>query len=219
MFRNYLKTAFRNLSRQKIYTLINIFGLAIGLATCMMIMLYVVHELSYDKFFKDHDRIYRMAVKANISGDFLDVAVTANPMGEALVREYPEVVSRSRIMPSNQAVFFTIDEKSFYTEGLYYVDSTFLDLFSYNILMGDPASVLDEPHSIVLTRDLASKYFFNEDPIGQMIKMNDRINLKVTAVIENPPGNSHFDFSCLVSYSTLLHEWGRELFEDWGSLS
>ncbi len=219
MIRNYLKTAFRNLSRQKAYTLINITGLAIGLATCMMIMLYVVHELSYDKFFKDHDHVYRVAVKATISGDFLDVAVTSNPMGEALVREYPEVISCSRIMPSNQAVFFTINEKSFYNEGLYYVDSTFFDIFSYNILQGDLATALDEPYSIVLTSKLASKYFFNEEPIGQVIKMNDRVNLKVIAVIENPPGNSHFDFSCLVSYSTLLREWGRERFEDWGSLS
>ena len=219
MFRNYLKTALRNLSRQKIYALINITGLAIGLATCLMIMLYMIHELSYDKFFRDHENIHRIAVKALISGDHLNVAVTSNPMGENLVIEYPEVESFTRIMPNSQAVFFSIDEKSFYNEGLYYVDSSFLNIFSYNMILGDPGTALNDPYSIVLSQTLASKYFGNMDPIGQMIKMNDRINLKITGVIEDPPANSHLDFNCLVSYTSLLEEMGVERFEDWGSLS
>lgn len=219
MFRNYIKTALRNLSRQKIYAMINIAGLAIGLATCMLIMLYVMHELSYDKFFKDHEQIHRVAVRANISGDHLNVAVTSNPMGENMVKDLPEVLSVTRIMPNNQAVFFSIEEKSFYNEGLYYVDSTFLDILSYNMIMGDPATALIEPYSIVLSRTLASTYYGDEDPIGKVIKMNDRVNLKITGLIEDPPLNSHFDFSCLVSYTTILEEMGIERFEDWGSLS
>ncbi len=219
MLRNYLKTALRNLSRQKVYTLINITGLAIGLATCMMIMLYVVHELSYDKFFENQDRVYRVAMKANISGDYLEVAVTSNPMGEALVRDLPEVISQNRIMPSNQAVFFTVEDKSFYNEGLYYVDSTFFDIFSFEGLMGELSTALDHPYSIVLTKTLSERYFYGEDPVGKMIKMNDRINLRITAVIEDLPANSHLDFNCLVSYNTLYKEWGREYINDWGSLS
>jgi putative ABC transport system permease protein len=199
--------------------MINIMGLAIGLATCMMIMLYVSYELSYDKFFTNHERIHRIAILATISGDNLDVAVSSNPMGENLMKEYPEVVSFSRIMPNNQAVFFSIDDKSFYNEGLYYVDSSFLNMFSYHMIYGDPATALIEPNSIVLSQTLASKYYADEDPIGQVIKMNDRINLKITGVLKDPPQNSHFDFNCLVSYTTLLEEMGIERFEDWGSLS
>ena len=219
MFKNYIKTALRNLSRQKIYAMINISGLAIGLATCMLIMLYVVHELSYDRFFRNHEQIYRVAVRANITGDHLNVAVTSNPMGENMVMDLPEVLSFTRIMPNNQAVFFAIGNKSFYNEGLYYVDSSFFDIFSYNMIAGDPSTALSEPYSIVLSQSLASRYFPAIDPIGKVIKMNDRINLKITGVIEDPQENSHLDFNCLVSYSSLLEEMGIERFDDWGSLS
>jgi len=219
MFRNYLKTAFRNLSRQKVYTMINIAGLAIGLATCLMIMLYVSYELSFDRFFNGHDNIHRIAIKANVSGDELNVAVTSNPMGENLMLDYPDVVSFTRIMPNSQAVFFSIDEKSFYNEGLYYVDSSFLDIFSYNMIMGDRATALTEPYCIVLSQTLALNYYPDEDPIGKIIILNDHINLKITGVIKDPPKNSHLDFNCLVSYTTLLEEMGIERFTDWGSLS
>ncbi|HSG67796.1 MAG TPA: ABC transporter permease, partial [Bacteroidales bacterium] len=218
MLRNYIIIALRNLSRQKGYAVINITGLAIGLATCMLIMLYIVHELSYDKFFNEHEQVYRIAVRATISGDHLDVAVSSNPMGGKMVEEFPEVLLSSRILPNSQTVFFTIDDRSFYNEGLYYVDSTFLDIFSYNMIMGDARSALREPNSIVLSRSLANRYFGDSNPLGRTIRMNDRNNLTVSGIIEDPPLNSHFDFNCLVSYITLLNE-RNIIHDDWGSLS
>lgn len=219
MLKSYLTTALRNLSRQKAYTLINISGLAIGLATCMLIMIYIVHELSYDRFFDKQDRIYRVAVNASISGDFLEVAVTSNPMAEAMVNDLPEVLSSTRILPDNQSALFAIEGKRFYNEGIYYVDSTFLDIFSYVMVSGDPETALDEPYSIILSQSQADKYFPGESAIGKMIRMNDRMSLKVTAVMEDPPDNSHLNFNCLISYSTLLSEYGAERYDNWGSLS
>lgn len=219
MFRNYLKTALRSLSRQKVYTLINIGGLAIGLATCIMIMLYILYELSYDRFFDNHQQIHRVAVRATISGDLLDVAVTSPPMGTTLSNEFPEVISSARVLPDGQSALFSIDDKRFYNEGQYYVDSTFLDIFSYPVLSGDASTALDEPFSIVLTETLAEKYFPDSDPIGKIIKMNDRMNLKVTAIMADPPLNSHLSFSCLIPYSSLIEEYGTRITEDWGSLS
>ncbi len=219
MFRNYLITALRNLSRQKVYAFINISGLAIGLATCMVIMLYIVYELSYERFFEKHENVYRVAVKATITGDLLNVAVSSNPMGETMLKEFPELESFTRILPNNQAVFFTIGDKSFYNEGVYYVDSTFFDVFPYAMVSGNPEKVLSAPYSIVLSRSLATKYFGDRDPVGSTIRMNDRSNLTITGIMEDPPLNSHLSFNCLVSYSTLLKDMNIEHFDDWGSLS
>ena len=219
MLKNYFITALRNLSRQKIYTLINISGLAIGLATCMMIMLYILYELSYDRFFDKYENVCRVAVKATVSGDLLNVAVSSNPMGEKMTEEFPEIENFTRILPNNQAVFFTIGDKSFYNEGLYYVDSSFFDVFPYHLVAGEPHKVLRDPYSIVLSQSLAKKYFGDTNPVGETIIMNDRSSLTITGVVEDPPLNSHLGFNCLVSYNTLLRELNIEHFGDWGALS
>ena len=219
MFANYLKTALRNLLRNKIFSFINISGLAIGIAACLLIFLYIITEFSYDKFHEKADRIYRVAINGEVSGSFLNVAVSSAAMAGPIVRDFPEVVDAVRLNNVSQTVYFTYNDKKYFEEGMIYVDSSFFNIFTYDVLNGDITSALDEPYSLVLTKDVADKYFAKENPIGKTIKLNDRQNYKVTAVIANPPENAHFHFKIVSSFSSLYGDYGRETYENWGSLS
>ncbi|MBI9038129.1 MAG: ABC transporter permease [Bacteroidales bacterium] len=219
MFKNYLKTAFRNLFRNKIFSFINIGGLAIGIASCLLIFLYIITEFSYDKFHEKSDRIYRVAINGEISGSFFNVAVSSAAMARPMIRDFPEVVDAVRINDVAQTVYFTYNDKKYFEEGMIYVDSSFFNIFTYDVLNGDLSSALDEPYSLVLTEDVADKYFGKENPIGKIIKLNDRQNYKVTAVIANPPQNAHFHFKIVSSFSSLYKDYGKEAYEHWGSLS
>jgi len=219
MIRNYLIIALRNLLRQKGYSIINISGLAIGLAAFILIVLYVKNELSYDKFHDKADRIYRISVEGMISGDILNVAVSAAPTAEAMVRDIPEILTATRIDKFNQTIHFNYQDKKFYQDGLLFVDSTFFDIFSFELIRGNPSTALVEPYSLVLTESLAEKYFGNEDPMGKSIRLNDKTNFTVTGIVEDPPANSHFQFEVLASFVTQIKTNGKEAYEHWGSLS
>jgi len=218
MIRNYLIIAIRNLLRQKGYSIINISGLAIGLAAFILIVLYVKNELSYDKFHTKADRIYRISVEGMISGDVLNVAVSAAPTGEAMVRDIPEIIKATRIDEFTQTVHFNYQDKKFYQDGLLFVDSTFFEIFSFELIRGNPSKALVEPYSLVLTESLAEKYFGNEDPMGKSIRLNDKTNFTVTGIVEDPPANSHFKFEVLSSFVTQIKTNGKEAYEHWGSL-
>jgi putative ABC transport system permease protein len=219
MVRHYLKTTFRNFWRYRGYTLINLMGLAIGIATCIIIFTYISYELSYDKFHKDYEDLYRVSVKGRFAEDFFDVAVSMPPLGPALKKDFPEVKSYTRIETYDANVFFAVDDKRFYVEGLYFVDTAFFDVFSFELQEGDPATALAEPNSLVVTPEIARKYFGDEDPMGKMIKMNDQTSMKITGVLKPVPANSHLKFTMLGSHSTLntlRKEMNYE--ENWGSL-
>ena len=218
MLRNYLKTAFRNLWRQKGYTLINLLGLAIGMTTCLLIFLYISFELSYDKHFKDYGNIYRVNVKGRFAEDFFDVAVTMGGVAPRMTKDFPEVKAAARIEQNGQA-FFSYGEKKFFEENVFFVDSTFLAVFSFEMISGDRMTVLSEPYSIVLTESIARKYFPDEEPEGKMLRMNDQLTLKVTGVMRDPPVNTHMDFNVLISLSTQFAEEGKDRYdENWGNL-
>ncbi len=218
MIRNYLIIALRNLLRQKGYSIINISGLAIGLAAFILIVLFVVNELSYDKFHTNADRIYRISVEGIISGDVLNVAVSAAPTGEAMVRDIPEILKATRIDKFAQTVHFNYQDKKFFQDGLIYVDSTFFDIFSFKLIRGNPSTALVKPFSLVLTESLADKYFGDEDPMGKSIRLNDKTNFTVTGIVEDPPVNSHFKFEVLSSFVTQIKTNGKEAYEHWGAL-
>ena len=218
MLRNYIIIAFRNLFRQKAYSIINISGLAIGLAAFILIVLHVVNELNYDKFHEKHDRIYRICVNGMIAGDVLNVAVSAAPTGEAMVRDIPEIINVTRIDNFSQTVHFVYEDRRFFQDGLLYVDSTFFDVFSFDLIRGNPKTALVDPYSFVLTKSTAEKYFGQEDPIGKTIKVNDKRNYTVTAIVADPPENSHFDFEVLASFTSQIKTNGKEAYENWGSL-
>ncbi|MCB2221472.1 MAG: ABC transporter permease [Bacteroidetes bacterium] len=219
MFKNYLTTTIRNLIRQKGYSIINILGLSIGLAAFILIVLFVRHELSYDRFHENANRIYRVCIDGMVAGDPLNVAVSAPPAGPAMIREYPEIIAQTRIKEMPQTVLFNYQGKKFYQDGLLFVDSSFFKIFSFNLLRGNPTAALVEPYSLVLTETTAIKYFGSEDPIGKMIKMNDKSEFRVTGIVADPPSNAHFGFKVLASFSTMIKQNGAEAYENWGTLS
>jgi putative ABC transport system permease protein len=218
MLKNYITIALRNLLRQKGFAIINILGLTIGLTVSALIILYIVHELGYDRFHANADRIYRVAIYGAISGQEINVAVSSPPFGPALVNDYPEVVDYTRIEPPHNALFAFEDEK-YYEDDILFADSSFFNIFTVPLLYGDPATVLQVPRSLVLTESLARKYFGEDYPVGKVLRYNDQTDLTVTGVCKDYPDNSHFTFHALISYSTLLEMRGESWFNTWGQLS
>ena len=219
MFRNYFIITFRNILRQKGYSIINILGLAIGLAAFILIFMHIIHELSFDKFHEKADRIYRVSVNGMVAGDALNVAVSAAPTGEAMVRDIPQIMSFTRVDQFPQSVHFSYNDRSFYQEGLLFVDSSFFNIFSFKLLIGNPKRVLVEPYSLVLTSTVAEKFFGKENPVGKTIMMNNNAGFTVTGVVEDPPANAHFQFEALASFTTMIEMNGEEAYANWGSLS
>ena len=201
MLKNYLKTAWRNIRRNKLFSAINILGLSIGIATCFIIMLYVQDELSYDRFNEKADRIYRIAFKANIDGGKIFEGNVMPPVAAALKNDYPEVEEATRIS-LNGDTKITYNNKTFKESKLAIVDSNFFSVFTLPFIEGDPQTALMEPHNIVLTKDMAQKYFNREEPIGKLLKI-DNESFQVTGVIENIPANSHFHFDFFAPLSDL----------------
>ncbi|MGC3948617.1 MAG: ABC transporter permease [Chryseolinea sp.] len=202
MFKNYFITSVRSLARSKGFSAINIIGLAVGLATFSLISFYVYHELSFDRYHKNADRIVRIVENLRTENELLFQSVSSPPMGPHLLTYFPEVESYTRFQ--NWNLLAERNGISYYERDSYIADSTVFDVFSFQLIKGDRKTALREPFSIVLTESMAKKYFADEDPVGQTIKM-DNDNFKVTGVMEDVPENSHFRFSNLISFST----WSR----------
>lgn len=202
MLGNFFKIAFRNFIKHKTNTFINIAGFAIGLASCILILLYVSYELSYDRFHEKADDIYRISVRGTVGGNEFNQAVTSPPMGHALVNDYPEVLNSVRLQASDNMLIRN-KEIIFIENNFIWADSTFFEIFSYNMLYGNPETALDAPHTIVLTEKLAQKYFGRVDVVGETMEFEDYTPYKITGVCENPPLNSHFSFDMLASLSSL----------------
>ncbi len=205
MLQNIIKVALRNLFRKFGYTLINILGLAIGLSASIFIFLYVINELSYDRFHENADRIYRISVRGQMPGNELNQAVTAAPMMEALINDYPEVEQVTRFGKFGGWLVRTGEKKFQETEeDFIFADSTFFDVFSFRLLRGDPKTVLSRPRSLVMSERYVEKYFGKDDPLGKMVRIEQDTSLyEITGIIENVPVNSHFHFEMLGSLTTL----------------
>lgn len=188
--------------RQSGYVILNVFGLAIGLTSFLFISLYVINELSYDRFHRNYENIYRLKVSGRLAGGVLDQAVTAAPMAQAMLNDYPEVLHATRV---NQlgAWLIIFGENRFNEDGVFFADSTFFDVFDFKMLKGDPKSALVRPRSMILTEKYAKKYFGSQDPMGQkMIVEADTVLYTVTGVVQDVPDNSHIKFDMLASIST-----------------
>ncbi len=203
MIRNFLKTAFRNLWRNRGFTAINIFGLAIGIATCLVIVLFVLNELSYDRFHVKADRIYRVTFGGVVEGGELKEAVTMPPVAQALKTDFPEVEQATRLRDYGRPRL-RYQNNMYKDDPLGFVDSNFFQVFSFPLIKGNPATALVEPNSIVITTAVAKKYFGNEDPMGKMIEFPDQhASLKVTGLINEMPTSSHFRYSILGSLASI----------------
>ena len=201
MLRNYLRVALRNLTNHKAFSFINIIGLAVGITCCIAIMLYVQHELSYDKFNRHADRIYRVAFHAVLPNLKEDITLTPSPMGPALLAEFPQVAAYTRI-EGWMAPVLRYGRKAFSEPRFLEVDSTFFDVFTVHFLGGNPKTALAQPHSVVLTESMARKYFGSADPMGKILNADHKSDWIVTGVIKDWPENSHFKFDFLGSFCT-----------------
>ncbi len=202
MFKNYFKVALRNMKRHKGYSIINITGLAIGMACCLLISLWVFDELSYDRFHESADRIYRVEFDQNYSGKLFHVNVNPYPLARALETEIPEVEEAARYTDLGEMLFQS-GQNTFYEDRVGAVDPSFLTMFSFPLLRGDRTSALNEPMSLVITQKTAEKYFGSDDPIGKTLTVNTRHEFMVTGILKDVPQNSTFRFNVLISYRFL----------------
>ena len=193
MFKNYFKVAMRNLWKNKGYSAINIFGLAIGLATCLLILIYVIDELSYDRYNKKADRIYRVDGDINFGGTHWILAVAPDPMGPTLKKDFPQVEQYVRFR-NYGGLLVKKENQNVQEDKVIYVDSTLFDVFTLPVISGDARTALNDPSSVVITERMAKKYFNTADAVGKTLVVSDTTNYKVTAVIKNIPVQSHFDF-------------------------
>jgi len=206
MFKNYFLIAWRNLKNSKAFSFINISGLAIGLATCLLILLYVKDELSYDRYNEKADRIYRIDGDLKFAGNHFVIAVAPEPMGATMKRDYPEVEQTVHFR-SYGGVLVRKGQQNIHEDKVVYTDSTLFSVFTLPMIQGDPAHALAEPKSVVITEKTAMKYFNSTDVVGKYLVVNDTTNLKVTGVIKNIPSQSHFNFDFFISGNKSIAKW------------
>jgi len=202
MFTNYFKIAFRNLWRNKAFSAINIFGLAIGLAVCLLITLFVVDELSYDKYNLNADRIYRANSDFKVNGgDFKDRETPA-PMASVLMKEYPQIEQATRLK-NNGKTLVKKGNETLAEDGSFYGDVNLFKVFTLSIIAGDPKTALAQPHSLVISEYIARKYFNTTDVIGKTLHLDNTDDYKITAVIKNTPHQAHLHFNLIKAMSGL----------------
>ncbi len=210
MFSNYLKTSIRIILQNKVFSLINIVGLALGMACCIMISLYVQHELSYDRFHKKADQIHRVSYRSELGNEASMYAKTPAPLAQALVNDYPEVMAAARIYRGeSQTVEY--EDNVFKENRIFYADPSLFTVFSIPFFQGNAATALEKPNSVVITRTTAEKYFGDNNPAGKSIRFEGSEVYRITGVIEDVPANSHFHYDFLASFSTLE----RSRSDDW----
>jgi len=208
MLKNYLLVALRNIKKNRLYSFINIFGLTIGLSATILIGMYVADELSYDRFHEHAEDIYRISLQGKISGQEIITANSSPPIAQALLDEAPGVEAATRIRTIGDIVFRYGDE-SIVEEQVIYADSNFFEFFTFRLLEGDPHTVLDEPNAVVLSSELAEKYFPDGKAIGQLFSVgSQKREYKVTGIAENTPGNSHIKFRAILSQRTVEKNYG-----------
>ncbi len=204
MLKNYLKIAFRNIQRYKGYSLINIFGLAIGMSSVLLIFLYVADEISYDRFHKNARQIYRIGQYGNIGDMEFNGTTTPAPLANALMNDFEEVKYATRLLEGINTVI-TYKNNSYFESSYLYADTNFFKVFSFPLIKGNPNTALREPYSMVLSESTAKKYFGDKNPLGEILHESDGTDYKITGIAQDPPKNSHFHFDFLASIST--YEW------------
>lgn len=203
MYKNYFKIGWRNLMKNKGLSAINIVGLSLGIATCLMIMLFVVDELSFDRYNVKADQIVRVVLKGKVNGEVIKEAVTPAPVAGTLKNEFPEVSKATRLRRFGSPKI-TYKNIAYRNSTLAFVDPNFFQVFTLLFLQGNSETALKEPHTIVITREQALKYFGNEDPMNKLLDLNETGDqYKVTGVIDRVPANSHFHFDLFASMEGL----------------
>ncbi len=204
MLQNILMIAIRNLRKNILFSIINVSGLSIGIAACVVILLFIQYELSYENMHSDKENIYRvLTIDHALGTNRQRVGITMPALGHALTESFPEVRSSLRLTSGGQALFMNGENLSVYAQQFRSADSNFFDFFNYPLLAGDPATALRDPFSIVLTQSLADQLFPNEDPMGKQLRTGNGNDLLVTGILEDLPNNTHLEFDALGSIATL----------------
>ena len=212
MIRNYLKIAWRNLGKNRVFSFINIFGLALGLASFLLISLYVTDELSYDRFHENADRIYRVDSDIRMGGTDLSLSVTSDPMGETLKREYPQVEEYVRLYNNTGSELIRHGAEFLQEDRVAYADSTLFNVFTLPVVAGRAEHALDDPNTAVISESAARRYFGNpQAAIGQDLETQDQggTRYRVNAVFSDLPEQSHMDFDFFFSMDNVRYDWGN----------
>lgn len=213
MISNYFKVAIRSILKHKFFAAINIIGLVIGVTSCMLIFIYVQDELSFDRFHRDYQNIYRVGLQAKVAGQEIMVPNTCTPLGPAMKSEITGIDEYVRLFPpaGGTRMAFRYEEQSNMEDDVYYVDSNFFTFFSFELVKGNPETVLSDPNNVVLSEQIAAKYFGNEDPLGKtLILGNDKLACKVTGIMKYAPSNSHVHFNALISFATVEKKYSSQ---------
>jgi putative ABC transport system permease protein len=198
MFYNYLKIACRNLLKQRFYTFINIAGLTLGITSCLLIFMFVQHELSYDRFHRQGDRIFRVLRQGRINGETVGIPYTSGPYARALAADFPSDVRASvRVIPYN--VLLTYQGHSFKEDGFIFADASLFQVFTFPLVKGNPHTALSDPYSLVISQKVAKKYFGAADPLGKMMTVDKTETYQVSGVMADVPANSHLQFDIVAS--------------------
>jgi len=201
MLKNYLKIAFRNIKKSKTYSFINILGLAIGVACCILILFYIMDEVSFDSYHENADRIFRVVDSGDAPGGMsFDLALTSAPFAPTMKADFPEVEDAVRLYRRRQIV--AKGDINDYEDNLFYSDSSLFNIFSFPLIKGNPATALQSPHTVVLSESTARKYFGNQDPLNSTLQIEEQDCL-VTGVMKDIPKNSHFAADLFISFKTL----------------
>ncbi|OEK00101.1 hypothetical protein BFP97_00590 [Roseivirga sp. 4D4] len=204
MLKNYLKIAFRNLIKRKVTSLVNLLGLSIGITLTVLLILYAQYELDFDKFHKAPEQTYRLLRMEDLGNNTQIVAKTSPRIMLSLTEEFSEIESTTLLFKHWNVPLLSEEDKGFYEQDFLFADSSFFDVFGYELILGDPETALSEPNSLVITEQMAKKYFGDEDPMGRVLRYELKYDLEVTGVVKDP-GNvgSHFEFDFLASMPTL----------------
>lgn len=217
MWLNYLKIAFRNLARYRLYALINIAGLAIGIASFILIWIYIFDELSYDRYHSKADDIFRLVNVYNAKGVGENSASSPFPVAWTLKNEYPQLVKNVTRVFNRQVprTLIQYNDKIFNERRFFFADSSFFQVFDFEFVAGDPTTALNEVNAVVITASTARRYFGDENPMGKIFRIENQADLLVTGIIKDVPENSHFQFDMMASLSTMRTLYGGRLPTTW----
>jgi len=220
MIKNYLKTIFRVIKRNKVYSIITVFSLAVGLASCFLILLYVEDELIYDRYHENSSRIYRVYEELNIQGQRRQTALTPAPFGPVMKQEIPQVKEAVRFLPGDfggNKIIIRQGENIFYEDKWFFSDESVFKVFSFTLIKGNPETALKDPYSVTISESKAKKIFGDRDPIGQTITLENQFfqnDFLVTGIFKDIPPNSHFTFDFLSSFASVENRLGNSL-DNW----
>ncbi|MEQ9422981.1 MAG: ABC transporter permease [Cyclobacteriaceae bacterium] len=219
MLKSYIKVALRNLWKRKVYSLINIIGLAIGIGACLLIVLYVQDEFSYDKHYSESDRIYRVIRQATNGGEVQQAAAVNYALQDLLIDNFPQIEKAGRLAPRGKSLLTNPEnELEFVEERFFFAEQSMVEIFDLEFLSGDPAAALGEPFNILLTEAMAQKYFKDQNPIGKTLQLDGDKTFKVSGVIKEAPINSHFHYDFLASFNSTKGWYRPVMFEHWGNI-